>query len=595
MPSLAPRWTRSALSKHMDQESNQKRMILAAALSLAVMLIWQLLFPPPPKPEPEAGETPAFAQAEGTATSSSAAVAAKLPSKPAPAPIPSVTKPVEAELFQFKGAVELDDREVPFELTLTNVGGAIEDFVLPSYMERNKDNQASTDPIRLADPTSKMQDAEKANFIQAANLRFLDKTSFSIPDRVVYEVAEKSADRVLYRYTSPEGVVVEREYKFHPDTSEVWMAVSLRNAGSSNQTYEVALSSGLEASEAMEKGSGFFASFVPPPDHLQVQCYTDGGVERDDYKSLQGSPERYTDSVRWVAIDRQYFLSALVLRDESVARCQLEGRDNTARASLIFEPGTLKPGEERRYRFSAYLGMKTKSMLTRVNANLESAVDYTFLGFDLAPLSVVLLWILGIFHALTGSWGVAIIGLTLLVKTILFPLNQRGMRSMRAMSALKPEMEKIREKFPDDKQRQNEEMMGLYRKHNVNPAGGCLPILIQMPIWVALYRSLWSSVDLYQEGFLWITDLTTRDPYWILPVTLVVAMFLQQRFTPNTMDAAQQKMMQWTMPLVFGLMMMALPAGLCLYILANTVLTIVQQHLINRSIPSSPPVQGAKA
>jgi len=122
--------------------------------------------------------------------------------------------------------------------------------------------------------------------------------------------------------------------------------------------------------------------------------------------------------------------------------------------------------------------------------------------------------------------------------------------------------------------------------------------LIQMPIWFALYRSLWVSVDLYQQGFLWVADLTTRDPYWILPVTLVVVMFIQQKMTPTTMDPVQQKMMQYTMPAMFGIMMAALPAGLCFYILTNTLLTIVQQHLINKSIGpmgGSPAAQEAKA
>jgi YidC/Oxa1 family membrane protein insertase len=168
------------------------------------------------------------------------------------------------------------------------------------------------------------------------------------------------------------------------------------------------------------------------------------------------------------------------------------------------------------------------------------------------------------------------------------------------MSALKPEMDKIREKYPDDRQRQSEEMMRLYKEHNVNPAGGCLPVLLQMPIWFALYRALWVSVDLYQEGFLWIGDLTTRDPYWILPITLMVVMFLQQKMMPAAMDPAQQKIMMYTMPLFFGFLMSALPAGLCFYILVNTLLTILQQQIINKSMgpPSGarkPAAQGARA
>ena len=218
------------------------------------------------------------------------------------------------------------------------------------------------------------------------------------------------------------------------------------------------------------------------------------------------------------------------------------------------------------------------------------------MGLNLAILCEGLLAVLALIYGLSGSWGLAILGLTVLVKLTLFPLNQRSGRSMRAMSRLKPEMEELKKKYPEDRQRQSEEMMKLYRNNNVNPASGCVPMLLQMPIWFALYRALWVSIDLYQESFLWIPDLTSRDPYWILPVMLVVVMFLQQKMTPTTMDAAQQKMMMYFMPLMFGAMMMALPAGLCFYIFVNTVLTIVQQHFINKdggpvSAPAAAPAE----
>jgi YidC/Oxa1 family membrane protein insertase len=195
-----------------------------------------------------------------------------------------------------------------------------------------------------------------------------------------------------------------------------------------------------------------------------------------------------------------------------------------------------------------------------------------------------LLAILAFIHSFTGSWGMAILGLTVIVKAALFPLSQRAGKSAKAMAALKPEMDATKERFKDDPQRQQEEMMKLMRAHGANPASGCLPVLIQMPIWFALYRSLWVSVDLYQEPFLWMPDLTARDPLWILPVLLVVVMYLQQKMTPTTMDATQQKVMLYFMPLMFGAMMAALPAGLAFYILVNSLLTIAQQHFINRSI-----------
>jgi len=303
---------------------------------------------------------------------------------------------------------------------------------------------------------------------------------------------------------------------------------------------------------------------------------------------LADESESYESGARWVAADRQYFVSALVLRDGTPAGCELSAQGEVVRAQARLPLVTLAPGEERRHKFTAYLGVKKPNLMTRANADLEAAIDYTILGMNLRPLCELLLWILRWFHGLTGSWGLAIVGLTVLVKGVLFPLNQRQGKSMRAMSALRPQMDEIREKYSEDRQRQSEELLKLYRKHNVNPASGCLPILIQMPIWFALYRSLWVSVDLYQEGFLWIEDLTTRDPYWVLPLALTAVMFLQQRMLPTTMDPAQQKVLQYFMPLMFGSMMAWLPSGLSFYILVNTVLTILQQHFINRTIGGPP-------
>ena len=576
----------------MEEDTQNRRLFLAVSLCLLVW--WTSVLTTGGLQGPVA---PVEGSAVDTSTPAAAitTLAAAETSTAAP-PIPTVA--VERHTFTFSGAVDIDEDSVPFDVALTNVGGGIERFVMPSYFERNADNIATDEPISLANPTAEEQDAEVGQFGQAAAIGFGKGTTFSVPERMVFEVVEESADKIRYRYRTREGVEVEREYAFRKDSFEIEMAVTVRNRSPRPQDYRLQVSSALQSNQAMKKGGGFFSSLVPPPDHLQTQCYTDGDVERANYQEVDGESEAYTEAVRWVAIDRQYFLAAIVARDNDTGECELMARGDTARAVMTMPRVGLRPGEERRHMFTAYFGVKKPSLLTRVNAELEDAIDYTIWGLSLAPLCTALLWILGVMYSLTGSWGFAIIGLTLLVKVVLFPLNQRSMKSMRALSALKPEMDKIREKYAGDQQRQNEEMMRLYREHNVNPAGGCLPMLLQMPIWIALYRALWASVDLYQQEFLWISDLTTRDPFWILPVTLVIVMFLQQKTMPSTMDPAQQRVMLYTMPLFFGFMMSALPAGLCLYILANTLLTIVQQHLINRSIgpvQGPPSVQEAKA
>lgn len=572
-----------------ESQSQNRRLVLAAGLCLLVLMAWPYFFPPKPKPvvdgdqKPVAtstttdrdGEQRADQDVADTSTSAKGRTAAR--------------KDVPVSTFAFEGSVVYEDKPHPYEAKLTNVGGGIERWALPSFNERDKDNQPTDEPIGLADSTLKLSPAKGA-FRQMAGIQFLESTSFDVPERMVFEEVARTDKSVTYRYVTDEGVEIERYYEFKPDQFVVEMAVTVRNNSPKEQTHQLEIGAALKATEAMKKGSGFLSSFLPPPDHLQGLCYTDGGIERENFQSLKKESEKFKEGVQWVAVDRQYFTAALIARDREVAECRLTAKDETARASLVLPKETLRPGSEKRHKFTAYIGVKKPGLLTQVGANLEAAIDYKILGLNLAPLCTALLWVLALFHGWTqaiwpeGSWGLAILGLTVLVKLILFPLNQRSGRSMRAMSALKPQMDELREKYADDKQRQSEELMRLYREHNVNPAGGCLPILIQMPIWFALYRSLWVSVDLYQQGFLWIGDLTTRDPYWILPITLVVVMFLQQKMTPTTMDPAQQKMMQYTMPLLFGAMMSALPAGLCFYILVNTLLTIVQQHFINKSI-----------
>ncbi|NJK89321.1 MAG: membrane protein insertase YidC [Myxococcales bacterium] len=420
---------------------------------------------------------------------------------------------VRPEVTAFEGQVVVREEAMRFEVVFTNVGGGIESFQLPSFRERSSENRATDDPIRLADPILNLPELEQA-YRQMAGLEFLEGTTFELPDVPVYKVVERSSEGVKYRFETTSGVVIEREWRVSRDTLLLEGAVTVRNESDRPQTHRIGLSAALEATEAMKKGGGFFDNFVPPPDHLQGLCWTSGSVKREAYQGLIDDPESYEGGVRWVAADRQYFVAAMVLRDGVEADCTLSARGVVVRAQAILPATTLSPGEEQRHKFSAYLGVKKPDLLTLSNADLEAAIDYTILGMNLAPLCALLLWILRQFHALTGSWGFAIVGLTFLVKLILFPLNQRQGKSMRAMSALRPQMEAIREKYPEDRQRQSEELLKLYRQHNVNPASGCLPILIQMPIWFALYRSLWVSVDLYQQGFLWIPDLTARDPYW---------------------------------------------------------------------------------
>ncbi|MEE2902529.1 MAG: membrane protein insertase YidC [Myxococcota bacterium] len=560
----------------MEESENNQRILRATILSVIVLTTWTYLFPQkPPKKNASVATTE---KSENVQTATTATMAGEVTTTTvAKAPRKVIPESIE----KFSGSVDSGDEKIPYSLQLTNVGGGIQLFELPSFKERDADNQPTEDPIRLAQPNLDAPDLRN----QMAGIQFLEGTTFRFPLRPVYEVRRPRENQVIYSYKTDEGIEVERIYDISPDSFEIEMAVTVRNNSDQPQRHVMEISTSSKLTEVMEEGG---MMFMPPPDHLNGACFTDGSVEREAQKELVSESEKFSENVKWVGMDRQYFLSAIIHRDDDPAECRLTANGQQARAALVMAESTLRPGEEKRHKFTAYLGVKKPKLLTRSEAQLESAVDYTIMGLNLAILCEGLLAILALIYGLSGSWGIAILGLTVLVKLALFPLNQRSGRSMRAMSKLKPQIDALKEKFPDDRQRQSEEMMKLYRDHNVSPASGCVPMLIQMPIWFALYRALWVSIDLYQESFLWIPDLTSRDPYWILPAILVVVMFLQQKMTPTTMDAAQQKMMMYFMPIMFGAMMIALPAGLCFYIFVNTVLTIVQQHFINKDAGTPP-------
>ncbi|MGF1509021.1 MAG: membrane protein insertase YidC [Myxococcota bacterium] len=581
----------------MNQDEDNRRLLLAAALCLGVLGLWGVMNSPPPQPMVEQSSAATTETSTGTVVSETVVPPPneRSTSEGAEGVLPEArSEQVAPVQHRFSGTAGSGDDAVTFEVVFTNQGGALESFVLPSYSERNAKNRPTDRPIRLADSVVDRPARERA-WRQMGGLAFAEGTSFEFPVSPGYEVVDVTGTGVRYRRGNGEGIVVEREWRVDPESFLLEGAVTVRNESDQSHRYRLALGSALKASEALlEKDGGWLQNLYPPADHLKGLCWSDGSVKRYEWKSLLEESQDFEESVQWVAVDRQYFLSALVLRDRNEATCRLTAEEDVVRSEVTLGEVSLTPGAEKRHKFTMVLGVKKPALLTVADASLESAIDYTVFGLDLAVLCAFLIWILGWFHDLTGSWGWAIVGLTVLVKVLLFPLNQRQGKAMRAMAALKPQMDALREKYADDRQRQNEELIKLYRSNNVNPAGGCLPLLLQMPIMFSLYRALWVSTDIYQQRFLWLSDLTVRDPYYILPILLVTSMFLQQRLMPSTMDPAQAKVMQYVLPLVFGLTLSGLPAGLCIYILVNTLLTIVQQHFINRSI-GAPPDGGTEA
>ena len=299
------------------------------------------------------------------------------------------------------------------------------------------------------------------------------------------------------------------------------------------------------------------------------------------FDKMRKEPFRERLQGGWIAMIQHYFLSAWIPEREQTHTYSTRvtsGGFNIAgftSPALIVDPGNTAEVSAR-----FYAGPKDQYSLEKISPFLELSVDYGWLWWLAQPL----FWLLTKIHALVGNWGAAIILLTVLIKAAFFKLSATSYRSMANMRRLQPQMQDIREQYPDDKQKQSQAMMDLYRKEKANPMGGCLPILVQMPVFIALYWVLMESVELRHAPFiLWIDDLSVMDPYFVLPVLMGASMWFMQKLNPPPPDPMQAKIMQW-LPIVFTFFFLWFPAGLVLYWVVNNLLSMAQQYVITRQI-----------
>ena len=281
----------------------------------------------------------------------------------------------------------------------------------------------------------------------------------------------------------------------------------------------------------------------------------------------------------WMAFLQHYFLSAWVANGDELNGYY--GRRRNDGTYIVGYTGPLRvvaPGRSDAWRSRFYAGPKDQKRLERIAENLNLTVDYGFLWWLAVPLFSLLDWL----HGLFGNWGLAIIMLTFLVKLVLYPLSSASYKSMANMRRVAPQMKRLQERYADDRQKLSQEMMGLYKKEGVNPLGGCLPMLLPMPIFIALYWVLFESVELRQAPFmLWIDDLAAMDPYFVLPLLMGGTMYAQQLLSPTLGDPMQARIMKM-MPIMFTVLFLFFPAGLVLYWLVNSVLSIAQQWYVMR-------------
>jgi YidC/Oxa1 family membrane protein insertase len=330
---------------------------------------------------------------------------------------------------------------------------------------------------------------------------------------------------------------------------------------------------------------------APEGETMMVSTFTGFAVftDADKYQKvafddIAGGKAKFAKAADngWLAMVQHYFVSAVVPPEKAQREFYMRKVDglNAFQAGVIVPVGEIAPGARGQTSVSLFAGPQEQAMLKQVAPGLDLVVDYGWLTVVAAPI----FWALEAIHKLVGNWGWAIVILTIIIKAIFFPLSAASYKSMAKMRVLTPRLMQLKERFGDDKQRLNQEMMKLYQTEKVNPLGGCLPILVQIPVFIALYWVLLGAVEMRDAPWiLWITDLASADPYYILPVIMMVSMFVQTKLNPTPPDPIQAKVMMM-MPLIFGVMFFWFPAGLVLYWVVNNVLSIAQQWQITRMI-----------
>lgn len=540
-----------------------QRAVIAIALSVAILMIYQYFFVPAPQPVPE--QVPVAAPTAKTEAKGTVPALTGSQTAGGPRVLPAQAGreiPVETDLYQ---------------AVLSEANGVFKSFRLKKYRE-TLDRQSAPKELIRTTPA------------EGLPLFFSWGVEPGRADHLVYAadaakvtVAGDEARTLTMTGTTPSGLVIERRYTFTKDDYRIGLTVTVRNR--SDAPLQGAPYLTLVNRPFTDKESQFL--FEGPATYL-------GGVLHEvkvkEIKKAGGSTS-LTGGVRWMGYEDNYFMTTVVPQEMGQATAHFSLTDESKVTSILAGAAdTIAPQASKEYKYTLYFGPKELKLLKTLGSDLERAVDFGWFDVIARPT----LYLLNFLYKFVGNYGVAIILVTVLIKLLFWPISQKGMESMKTLQKIQPKMAKLREKYQDDKVRQQQEMMKLYQTYKVNPLGGCLPMVLQIPVFFALYKVLLQSIELRHAPFLlWINDLAAPDRLFIgfdipwlhgIPVlTLLMggSMFLQQKMTPTTGDPTQAKIMLF-MPVIFTFMFLNFASGLVLYWLINNLLTIGQQYLVNR-------------
>lgn len=529
-----------------------KRMTMFFAVSLLILLAWEQLFPTPKAPPAQSAQT----QQKNIALEN-----ALTPT----IPITVITDTVQATIDEKSGDLR--------RLTLLKYNAANDENAHFVLFDDKKDN------VYVA----------QADLVGADGQSLTKDLSFSAPQKEYTANGNKLDVRLS---AVKDGLTINKIYTFTPGSYLIDVRFEVTNNGTTPLKSADAVYRVVRTNKAPEGEGYFMHSYTGPVTYTPA-----GDFQKVDFSDLdedfqagrdQVEYERKTNS-GWIGMIQHYFMSTWILQPKdgkSVCgnnTCQL---DIKRRADGLYAAGVNVPlpeiaaGQTQNFGIGLYAGPQTTDVIRNIADNLQLAKDYGHVHYP----ATALFWLMEKLHGLVANWGWAIVLLTIIVKAILFPLTNASYKSMAKMRAVAPKLEALKKKYGDDRMALQTAMMQMYRDEKINPLGGCLPMLLQIPVFIGLYWAIFSSVELRQAPWIgWVQDLSRPDPWFILPILMTATMWFQTTLNPPPTDPIQAKMMK-IMPLVFSAMFFFFPAGLVLYYVVNNILGIAQQWYINRSI-----------
>jgi YidC/Oxa1 family membrane protein insertase len=522
----------------------EKRTLLAIVVSIAILLLWDFFFIEPKSPEQPQGQT---AQQEETAPQEQNNVL-RIPS------------PQGGQAQQSVSGETIVVETPMYRAQWSTAGGTLTSVQLKQYRESRSPDAPPVDIIETPMP------------LVSINEQFDDSS-------IVYE-ASKTGDpdiprELIFSTQLGPGVTIQKIYTIDPRTYTLGYRTVVENSTSTPMTADMDLYlNGIYPLDEDKDGYAFQGPVLLNGKRLEefkISKVKKVGVYRE-----------FSGEIKWFGFEDKYFLTTIIPKETPETTLTIK-RISEDVLRLVYDtaPSRIEPGSSMKREYVIFSGPKELETLKTVGYDLKKALDFGFFDIIAKPLLMAMNWI----YSFTGSYGWSIILLTIIIKIFLYPLTLKSFTSMKELQKVQPLMKELQAKYKEDKQKLNQEMMKLYSEHKINPMGGCLPMLLQIPILFALYRVFYSAIELRHTPFhlfgTWLPDLSARDPYFITPILMGLSQFVMQKMTPTPGDPTQQKIML-IMPVFFTILFLNFPSGLVLYWLISNILSIIQQTYINR-------------